>query len=268
MKLFFNRKSRGFSLIEVVIAIVILFSVATVICMLYPVSFKGMAKAKDKTVSMALAQQKLEECLTNPRGNYTSGDFSPEYPDYRYDVVKAPVSWTKKLKELKVEVYKMVNGKKVVGAAMAQLVPSDGIRFYDLRNWNSSAIPRTSSWVPMGRGMSKTIDFPDDGVCMVNGTCTAYGPSIGPFSGILLYLAIACDGGLKGYTIQNAISAGNYHVGLATSAAFKVAKGSHTIALYYLASGGVNPMISTSHMTIQYIPASIVDLGLCEFIAY
>ncbi|MFH1454061.1 MAG: type II secretion system protein [Armatimonadota bacterium] len=263
MKLFFNRKSRGFSLIEVVIAIVILFSVATVICMLYPVSFKGIAMAKDKTVAMALAQQKIEECLTNPRGNYTSGDFSPEHPDYKYDITKTPVSGIKKLKELKVEVYKIINGKKVVGAAMAQLVPAGGgERIY--------RVVKDSVRIDADAGhdlvLSKQFNAPEEGICIIDfkgcfNPPSPYfyvpGASSGSWMKHAFYITVDGRQDLRSSVWISAIGSNC----ISTNTAVKVSAGTHTVnVMGFMLVGGVGTVpVAYPTMVIQYIPLSMVE---------
>lgn len=248
--MFFRKRYKGFSLVEAIVAIVILFTAVVLIGMLFPLSFKGIAKARDKTVAIALAQQKLEECLTNPRANYASGNFSPERPEYKYDVVKLPVSWTKKFKEMKVKVSKLVNGKEVVTAAMAQLIPSaGGHRIYFVQR-NNVVTYSPSGWVPLG--VSKTINFPEDGICIVSAAYSGWG-----YGNPLVNLGIAYDGSIRSQVCAN--TAGErQEVSLSTSCAFKVSKGGHTIDLRY-ASSGVPFNMLNPHMTIDYIPGSLVE---------
>ncbi|MFH1454465.1 MAG: hypothetical protein ABIH00_10900 [Armatimonadota bacterium] len=234
-----------------------------------------MAKAKDKTVSMALAQQKIEECLTNPGGTNSSGDFAPKYPDYKYDITKTPVSGIKKLKELKVEVYKIINGKKVVGAAMAQLVPSGGERIY--------RVVKDSVRIDANGGhdlvLSKQFNAPEEGICIIEfKACMNLPPSVrppssisgSPFGGagttstIIAHAAyISVDGRRDNYSLACTYTygIGPMSLGIATNTAVKVSAGSHTInAMGYAFLGGTSTaQMQYPTMVIHYIPLSMVD---------
>ncbi|MBI2252499.1 MAG: hypothetical protein HYU63_07190 [Armatimonadetes bacterium] len=118
-----NRRS-GFSFPETVIAIVLLLLGILMLGSLYPVSFKNLTRSKQITTATLLAQTKLEEALTHPNSisNPEEGSF-PENSEFKYKITKEPLSWSNKLKQLKVEVYRLVEDKPVIDCALAQLVP-------------------------------------------------------------------------------------------------------------------------------------------------
>lgn len=82
-----NRKlSQGFTLVELVVAFLILTIGVTAVLELVSQSALNARYAKDKTTATVLAQQKLEELLAQPdlTAGETEGDFGDAYPQFRW----------------------------------------------------------------------------------------------------------------------------------------------------------------------------------------
>lgn len=161
-----QKTKTGFTFVELMIAMVILFLAVMVVGSVFPASFNSLLKSKQVTVAATLAQQKLEECLINPR-NYAArvgreGNFSPEHPEYSYSITERSV--TAKLKELNVEVYKWVNGGKIVDAAVAQLVQQDAAPIIWKVYSDSVSLPN-GAWITV---LTKNITVPQDGVIKID----------------------------------------------------------------------------------------------------
>lgn len=253
----------GFSFVELIIAMVILFLAVMVIGSIFPASFKSLLKSKQVTIATTLAQQKLEQCLVNP-GDYKTrvgkeGNFSPDHPEYGYSILERQV--TDKLKELKVEVYKLVNGKKgIIDAAVAQLVQAGGQKIYYVQYTVGTALPFAALGMDVWRtidGMIKTIDCPENGVFIISGGYYAFAES--KSEPLLVYSGISCDEKTtpRIYTAQHT-DAGRI-LSISTAHTMKITKGKHTIYLIYAANCNSRFFIDGAHMTIQYIPNSLID---------
>ncbi|MFA0742077.1 MAG: hypothetical protein DFNUSKGM_002197 [Candidatus Fervidibacter sacchari] len=81
-----SRFGRGFTLVELVVAFLILVIGVTAILELVSQSALNARYAKDKTTATVLAQQKLEELLAQPdlAPGETEGDFGDAYPQFRW----------------------------------------------------------------------------------------------------------------------------------------------------------------------------------------
>src|SRR5688572_32500658 len=79
------RKSRGFTLAEVLVTLLFLAIVLPVAMRGVSLSMAAASNARHMREATSLAQSKLAELttITFPSGTQ-SGDFSPEYPDYRW----------------------------------------------------------------------------------------------------------------------------------------------------------------------------------------
>lgn len=80
------RIKKGFTLVELVVAFLILVIGVTAILELVSQSALNARYAKDKTTATVLAQQKLEELLSQPDlvPGETEGDFGDAYPQFRW----------------------------------------------------------------------------------------------------------------------------------------------------------------------------------------
>jgi len=81
-----SRFGRGFTLVELVVAFLILVIGVTAILELVSQSALNARYAKDKTTATVLAQQKLEELLaqTDLAPGEIEGDFGDAYPQFRW----------------------------------------------------------------------------------------------------------------------------------------------------------------------------------------
>ena len=81
-----SRIRRGFTLVELVVAFLILVIGVTAILELVSQSALNARYAKDKTTATVLAQQKLEELLAQPdlAPGETEGDFGDAYTQFRW----------------------------------------------------------------------------------------------------------------------------------------------------------------------------------------
>ncbi len=81
-----SRIRKGFTLVELVVAFLILVIGVTAILELVSQSALNARYAKDKTTATVLAQQKLEELLAQPdlAPGETEGDFGDAYPQFRW----------------------------------------------------------------------------------------------------------------------------------------------------------------------------------------
>ncbi len=99
----------GFTLIEVLAALVILGIVLPVAMRGVSLSLAAASNAKHMNVAAQLADQKLNEVVLTGdwQQNGLSGDFNPDHPDYRWtlqtqqrdyglDEVRVQVSWTQR----------------------------------------------------------------------------------------------------------------------------------------------------------------------------
>ncbi len=86
-----SRRQGGFTLVELVVAFLILVIGVTAILELVSQSALNARYAKDKTTATVLAQQKLEELLAQQEltAGEMEGDFGDAYPQFRW---KAQVS--------------------------------------------------------------------------------------------------------------------------------------------------------------------------------
>ena len=83
-----RRRATGFTLIEVLAAIVLVGIVVPVAMEAISLSLRSASDAKRKVEAAMLAENKLSELTTNlvlmtPGAN--SGDFAPDWPDYRWE---------------------------------------------------------------------------------------------------------------------------------------------------------------------------------------
>ena len=79
--------SSGFTLIEVLVAMVLLLIGVVGAIRVASSSTQGEAQARDTVLATAFAQSILNETLTNPdlAAGTADGDFSPEHPEFRYE---------------------------------------------------------------------------------------------------------------------------------------------------------------------------------------
>ncbi len=79
-------KQKGFTLVELVVAFVILVVGVAAVLELVSQSALNARYAKDKTTATVLAQQKIEELLAQPdlTVGETEGDFGNAYPQFRW----------------------------------------------------------------------------------------------------------------------------------------------------------------------------------------
>ena len=77
----------GFTLIEVLVAMVLLLIGVVGAIRVASSSTQGEAMARDTVLATALAQSILTETVTNPdlSAGTTNGDFAPENPEFRYE---------------------------------------------------------------------------------------------------------------------------------------------------------------------------------------
>jgi len=99
------RQSRGFTLIEVLAALVLIIVVIPVVMKGISLATAVASDSARKSVAAELAQSQMAEILLQKQwqSSTLTGDFGTEYPDYRWRMTSA--SWTDpSLKEVTVEV--------------------------------------------------------------------------------------------------------------------------------------------------------------------
>lgn len=118
-------KFRGYTLIEIMMAIVI-FTVGIISIMaLFPASVRDTRRARVMTQAVFLCQGKTEEILSMPGTKIPdevakTGKFTPDFPDFSYVVRKYPYTYTRNgstfnsyaLAEIHVSVFHPINDRK------------------------------------------------------------------------------------------------------------------------------------------------------------
>jgi general secretion pathway protein I len=100
-----SRRATGFTLIEVLAAVVLVGIVVPVAMEAISLSLRSASDAKRKVEAAMLAENKLSELTTNlvlQTPGATSGNFAPDWPDYHWD--SAIVQRDVDLSELQVRV--------------------------------------------------------------------------------------------------------------------------------------------------------------------
>ncbi|MCK4241289.1 MAG: prepilin-type N-terminal cleavage/methylation domain-containing protein [Candidatus Atribacteria bacterium] len=106
---------KGFSLIELMVAVVILAMAIFGIFLAFSTGFQGMADARDRTVATNYAQEKMEELINKPFEDITDEplDYIPGQTKFERKVdvtdevvgeikkVTTTVSWTNRKEEIK-----------------------------------------------------------------------------------------------------------------------------------------------------------------------
>jgi prepilin-type N-terminal cleavage/methylation domain-containing protein len=108
-------RSRGFSLLEILIAIVI-FAIGIIAVMyLFPLGVRDITLSKELTAATFMGQAKMEETLMIPI-NPTSlpikieGSFAPDYPGLYFTISKDAYQGRSSLSSITVDVYKLAEG--------------------------------------------------------------------------------------------------------------------------------------------------------------
>ncbi len=103
---------KGFSLIEVMIAIVIFAAGVIAVMYLFPLGVKEVSFTKELTAATFLAQAKLEETLLLPAtvAPDVTGDFGPEYPQLTYIITRRRYMNKPQMIHIAIEVYKVAQG--------------------------------------------------------------------------------------------------------------------------------------------------------------
>lgn len=120
-----RKKIRGYTLIEIMMAIII-FTVGIISIMsLFPASVRDTRRARVMTQATFLCQAKTEEILslpgtTIPAEVAKTGKFTPDFPDFSFVVRKYPYTYQKNgstyvsfaLAEIHVSVFHPINNRK------------------------------------------------------------------------------------------------------------------------------------------------------------
>jgi Tfp pilus assembly protein PilV len=119
-----HRKTKAFTLVEIMLAIVIFTIGIIAIMSLFPLSLRDVARARVMTQAAFLCQAKMEEFLAKPGDTIpdyvnTNGKFEPEFPDFTFVVRKYPYSGkegatsydSSALWELHVSVFHTINNR-------------------------------------------------------------------------------------------------------------------------------------------------------------
>ncbi|MGV8123007.1 MAG: prepilin-type N-terminal cleavage/methylation domain-containing protein [Candidatus Xenobiia bacterium LiM19] len=103
---------KGFSLIEVMIAIVLFAAGVIAVMYLFPLGVKEVSFTKELTAATFLAQAKLEEKLLLPAAvdSDETGNFGPEYPQLTYTITRRRYMNKTQMIHIAIEVYKAVPG--------------------------------------------------------------------------------------------------------------------------------------------------------------
>lgn len=105
--------AKGYSLIEVMIALMIFSGAMITILALFPISLRDAYRAKIMTQAAFLCQAKMEEILSvpgtmAPPESDRSGRFEPEFPDFTYVARKYPYVY-------------YVNGRRITSLALSEI---------------------------------------------------------------------------------------------------------------------------------------------------
>ena len=99
-----NRTDRGFTLLEVMVALAIIATALVTLLGSHLMSLNLAQKHKEQTLAAMLARQKMEENLTVPFDSLVtdSGDFGPAHPEYKWEleVAEADIDNLKKVRIL------------------------------------------------------------------------------------------------------------------------------------------------------------------------
>lgn len=99
-----NRSDRGFTLLEVMVALAIIAIALVTLLGTHLLSLNLAQRHKEQSMATMLARQKMEELLTTPFDSLTSdaGDFGPERPGYKweFEVEDADIDNLKRVKIL------------------------------------------------------------------------------------------------------------------------------------------------------------------------
>ena len=102
------RGRQGFSLVEIMIAIVI-FAIGVIAVMyLFPMGVRDIGKAKELTAATYLGQAKMEEALINPAVP-PEGSFPSPYDNLYFTVSRLPFQNRNTMVIVSVEVYKLLD---------------------------------------------------------------------------------------------------------------------------------------------------------------
>jgi general secretion pathway protein I len=97
-----TRSDKGFTLLEVMVAIAIIAAVLVTLLGTHLMSLNLAQKNRQQAVMSMLARQKMEELFTLSFDSIAndSGDFAPEYPEYEWElsVDKADIDNLKNVK--------------------------------------------------------------------------------------------------------------------------------------------------------------------------
>lgn len=103
-----DSKKAGFTILEAMIAVVILAVALLALLRVMPVGIKGSKLAEETTIATMLAQRKIEETRagTFPAAGTTTGNFTTEgYPNFEYIRDVTIVTPTTYLREVTVSIY-------------------------------------------------------------------------------------------------------------------------------------------------------------------
>ncbi len=125
MMVFFKTKVKGYTLVEIMMAIII-FTIGIISIMsLFPASVKDTRRARVMTQAVFLCQAKTEEILAMPGTKIPdevakTGKFTPDFPDFSFVVRKYPYTYKKDgttytslaMCEIDVSVFHPINDRK------------------------------------------------------------------------------------------------------------------------------------------------------------
>ncbi|MBI3926550.1 MAG: type II secretion system protein [Armatimonadetes bacterium] len=86
-------KRRGFSLLEMLIAIFLLSIIIAILGQLFPFSKNALRHSESVSIAIFLAQQVMEENMVRPEAERSrEGTFQEPFEEYRYKLTQTPFS--------------------------------------------------------------------------------------------------------------------------------------------------------------------------------
>ncbi len=101
------RSKKGFTVLEAMVAVIILAIALLALLRVLPVGIKGSKLAEETTIATMLAQKKIEEARADtwPPTSVAKTNLGPDYPNFDYIQDVTSVTPTTYLREVTVSIY-------------------------------------------------------------------------------------------------------------------------------------------------------------------
>ena len=150
-KLYFNKFKINTAIKKYKTFILLILFFASLIYIYKTQIFFVFENIKNKHIYNKLAEKILSEnMMINCNNlNYKTGNFSEiNRSDIKWECYNMPVNFSEKFKELKVNIYRFINGRKIIESTQCFIVPSDNIYVGTILFWNGpvNSIPTNKGW--------------------------------------------------------------------------------------------------------------------------